>query len=396
MALADSSRAVGAVTRLLVNHLSRQTELSITTGRPEQAASSGGNPKLNIFLYETQFDGSLRNLSLDEGRPPPLWLVLKYLLTSFDEGGNSDSATAHELLGLGMSSLQELSFLLLEGAVPSTVIRALEKNPEPLKITFDDASVELLSKVMQGTDERYRLSVAFQVRPVLIAPAEPPSYSLLVGIDYTAAPARVIGEDGIDVAVLPLLGPALEEVAPLRFELNETIELSGHDLHVGGLEVRLGPASLAVSAQRPHRLRCVVDGSLAGGTVLSAGSLPLAVRQALPSGRFRSSNLLAGNLLPTVTGVSTNSLALNSDGDVFGNLVLTGRLLGTAADDIFVAFYQSGTVTGSYDQVTSVADQTQLTLAVPSTNALPPGNYRIILRVNGQQAKRSPEVRWSP
>ena len=36
--------------------------------------------------------------------------------------------------------------------------------PEPLKLSFDGAGVDLLSKVMQGTDERYRLSMAFQVR----------------------------------------------------------------------------------------------------------------------------------------------------------------------------------------------------------------------------------------
>ena len=38
---------------------------------------------------------------------------------------------------------------------------------------------------MQGTDERYRLSVAFQVRPVMIVPAAEPHAALLVGIDYT-------------------------------------------------------------------------------------------------------------------------------------------------------------------------------------------------------------------
>jgi len=49
----------------------------------------------------------------------------------------------------------------------------LRDNPNELKITFDAATVELLSKLMQGPDQRYRCSAAFQVRPVLIVPAEP-------------------------------------------------------------------------------------------------------------------------------------------------------------------------------------------------------------------------------
>jgi len=44
-----------------------------------------------------------------------------------------------------------------------------------MKITFDNATTELLSKVMQGTDEKYRFSAAFEVRPVMIAGTTPPS-----------------------------------------------------------------------------------------------------------------------------------------------------------------------------------------------------------------------------
>jgi hypothetical protein len=48
---------------------------------------------------------------------------------------------------------------------------ALQDNPEPLKLSFDETTAELISKIMAGTDERYRLSMAFQVRPVMIVPA---------------------------------------------------------------------------------------------------------------------------------------------------------------------------------------------------------------------------------
>ena len=97
--------------------------------------------------------------------------MLKYLLTAFDGDENSDSAIAHELIGRGIAALHELNFLALDALVATDVRLALENNPEPLKLTFDETTADLLSKIMQGTDERYRLSIAFQMRPVMIVPA---------------------------------------------------------------------------------------------------------------------------------------------------------------------------------------------------------------------------------
>ena len=80
---------------------------------------------------------------------------------------------------------------------------------------------------MQGTDERYRLSVAFQVRPVAIMTSAEPNASLLVGIDYTTSPETIIGKDGVGIDVLPSLGPRLASVEPARFENGESIEIRG-------------------------------------------------------------------------------------------------------------------------------------------------------------------------
>jgi hypothetical protein len=141
------------------------------------------------------------------------------------------------------------------------------------------------------------------------------------------------------------------------------------------------------------RLNCVVNGPIAAGTLLSAGSPPLFVRQTLPSGRFRSSNLLIGNLLPAVTTATPSGL-VNVAGKVRGNLQITGRLLGTPSDDIVAAFYRNGAVERMFDAVTTNASQTQLDLNVTAGQALPFASYRIIVRVNGQQARNSPEVAW--
>jgi len=393
MALADTQNAIGKVTKLLIDRLNSKTTLTVAAGRPEPG--NGSDRQLNIFLYEASFDPSLKNLHLDEGQPAPLWLVLKYLLTAFDDASDSDTIQAHEYLGQGIRALQELSFLPLTSPIDA----ALKDNPEPLKITFDETPSDLLSKLMQGPDEKYRFSIGFQVRPVMIATGEPPSYSLLVGVDYTTSPTEVIGEEGIKIPVIPSMGPAITSISPSKFEVNSTLTILGNDLNLSGLSVMLGQAELAVTAQRPDRLEYIVDGAIAGGGMISAGSHPISVVQTLPTGRRRSSNLLVGDLLPTLTSASTNSLERVTPADptsnVFGNIVMNGLLLGSEEDDIFMALYKDGKVIKLFDgpdKLTITTIQTTLTLAMKKEDAVPPGKYRIILRVNGQQAKNSPEV----
>lgn len=396
MSLADTGKAIGKVTELLRQHLQVRTGIVVTVGRPEppNTANALPNPRLNLFLYEAHFDPSLRNVALDEGQLPPLWLTLRYILTSFDQAGNSDSVEAHDQLGEGLRALQEVSFLSLSSiALPAAVIAALKDNPEPLKVTFEDATVELLSKIMQGTDEKYRFSAAFQVRPVMIATAEPPSYSLLVGVNYTATPPAIIGAEGIHIPVIPSLGPVLEAAEPASFEAGASLKLQGTDLNLVGMSVRLGGVDLAVTAQQPNSLTCLVDGPISSGTAISAGSYPLAAVLNLPGGRTRSSNLLVGALLPRVDSLTTSGLHAVPGGKIAGNIQLSGQLLGRDQDDIFLALFQNGAIEAVFDSpFTLVPDQTSLTLAIPNARAVPSGTYRVILRINGQQARRSPEV----
>lgn len=389
MALADSGRAIGAVTKLLQDHLIRRG-FAATVGKPEDAAANDTRAKLNLFLYETELDASLRNVSLDERRMPPLWLCLKYLVTAFDDDESSDTAEAHELLGRGLSALHELNFLRLDELCALDVRQALEHNPEPLKITFDETPADLLSKIMQGTDEKYRLSVAFQVRPVMIVPADPPRYSLLVGVDYTQTPPVAIGDEGVGLAVAASLGPVLKDVEPGRFEPGEAFDISGVDLHLGELECWLGPAQLSIVAQRPDRMTVRAEGAIvagqtegpvSAGVVIAAGEHPLVLRQRLPNGRHRASTLLVAQLLPVVDHAVLAA----------GDLQITGVLLGRAEDDVLVALYRDGHVVRLFDGAATVADQKSLTVpgAAVGTAA---GSYLVIVRVNGQQAKRSPTV----
>ena len=400
MALVETSKAIGAVSEAVRQRLGTRTGFNISIGRPEPDKPPAGN-RLNLFLYEVQLDASLKNVSLDEGQRPPLWLVLKYLLTAFDTDGKiSESLGAYENLGVGIRALQELSLFPLPG-LPSDVLKALNDNPEDLKITFEDTPTDLLSKVMQGSDEKYRLSVGFQVRPVMIAAAELPSYSLLVGVDYSTTPITTVGEQGIHIPVLPSLGPSLTEISPASFELGSTVTIYGTDLHLSNLSVNLGPVELPVTMQQPDRLQFVVREDIATSAVISAGILPVSVGQLLPTGRRRSSNLLIGNLSPNLNTVALSGAIQHPAAAPppvdwnFATIEVTGKLLGKKdKDDFYLALYKDGTTFAMLDDDLNDksppnAPQTKRQFVMQKADAVPPGKYLVLYRVNGQQAQQS-------
>lgn len=407
MALVDTERAIGAVANLLIKRLSGPAA-NVLVGRPEKAAGNGLT--INLFLYESQFDPTLRNHPLDEGQPPPLWLVLRFLMTAFDADGESDSAEALEVLGHGLRALQQNSFLSFAGVPDANIIAPLADNPEDLKITFDDVNSDLLSKIVSSADEKYRYSVGFQVRPVMIAAGGPASYSLLVGVDYTKTPVETIGEKGIQIPVIPSLGPTISEIEPAKFEVGSVVTIKGTDLHLSGLSVSLGPIDLPVVSQRPDRLTFKVDGAIATGDAISAGSHAIAVVQTLPTGRRRLSNVLVAGLIPTLDAavIAAGTLVVNPippPPTAFATIDLSGVLLGAKDDDCFLALYRDGVTLRLFDTFTDegpvpppppVPPQSAKSLKMVKDDSVLVGDYLVIYRVNGQQAKQSPIVSLGP
>lgn len=374
MALVNSQQAIGAVSDLLSSRLTSLTSANtVDVGRPEQASSVAG-PKFNLFLYQIDVDGHMRNQALDRGQADPLWLVLRYLLTAFDTGSESDTVAAHQLLGEGMLALHELNFL--EPSTPE-----LSDNPEPLKITFDSADSELLSKVLQGTDVQYRISAAFQIRPVMIAPSVAPRYTL---------PVRTVGPPGSEgVALLPTLGARLTSVTPERFTAGTVITVTGRDVNDAITDVRIGNETYAVTSASEGRVTTTVPLT----TALSAGNYTLCVSRTLVSGMVLCSDSLAVQLLPEVVS-ATPGVLTSSAGMVSGDLTIAGTRLGGPDDAVFVAFYRDGDVALMLEATGAIA-QTSLVVSVTIDDAIAAGNYFIIVRVNGVQAVDAPQVVWS-
>lgn len=378
MSLADSSKAISAVTDLLVKRLGTPGPLpAAQAGRPDKITSTFSG--VNLFLYEVERNAEMSNISLFDGEPPPLWLTLHYLLTAAQDG-DSDIKEAHEYLGLAMAFLQNNSILTPTAGSPEA--KALAASGESLKITFEPRASDIVSKVTHpGGSEHFRLSVAFQVRPIVIVPAAPQKFDLLVGIDYTQTPQKIIGLDGVGIDVLPSMGPKLTTVKPNQVtDADPDFLIEGEDLHLSGLECLLGGVNLTITEQKPDHIK--VKAALAGKG-LSAGELPLLVQHPLLNGRKRRSNLITLSVCPKVTGAAID--VPNS------KLIVQGELLGGSLDDIWIALYLNGQVIRVYENPTTVATQQQLEVPLGAA-FVTHGNALVIVRVNGLQAHLSPVV----
>lgn len=397
MALADTSKAIGAVSRALKVRIDQISGINTAIGRPSSVGTS--YPQLSLFLYEIVFDAHLKNIPLIDGGKPPLWVVLKYLLTAFESATDSDSDKAHEHLGAALRAVYTDDLLALD-SLPAADLKALAPNPSPLHVTFDEAPPELMAKLMQGPDEKIRLSACFQVRPVMIAPAEPAELSLLVGVDYTQPPT-VLADPYVGLDVIPSLGASLESITPSGFEVREEVTLRGTDLHLANLSVMLGPIELPAIMQQPDQLKFRVDPARLAPGNLSAGSYAVTVVQLLPgTGKKRKSNALVGNLVPTLDTVTVGPSVVDDPGPPVKShhaLALDGKLLGRDADDAVLAFYRDGRVYRTFDvfqpdPVPPPPGQPTRQLVVKSDDGLPAGDYRMILIVNGQRAPQSPQI----
>jgi hypothetical protein len=188
------------------------------------------------------------------------------------------------------------------------------------------------------------------------------------------------------------------------------VTIKGTDLHLSGLSVSLGPIELPVISQTPDRLTFKVDSAIATGDVISAGSHAIAVAMTLETGRRRLSNVLVGNLLPTLNSAAIAAGTLVIDPGpprtAFATIDLDGVLLGKKTDDCFLALYREGETVRLFDTFTDeqtpappppVPPQSAKSLKmVDDDDEVPAGDYLVIYRVNGQQAKLSPVVSLGP
>lgn len=227
--------AIGSVTKsiaaLLAGKLNKppllgaNVTLRVTTLPPDDARVDEADG-VNLFLYRVSESPFSRNIEWrgDRSNParskrPPLALSLHYLLTAYAKKGDGtaqDDITAHRILGNALSILHENATLNdihdsdFDADVNTNFDAELRDSFEKITISPMPISMEEFSKIWTGLSKAYRLSVAYEVSLVLIAPLNPPPApgppSQTISVEVATIGRPQIG------SINPASGPVLTDI----------------------------------------------------------------------------------------------------------------------------------------------------------------------------------------
>ncbi|MBS1824056.1 MAG: DUF4255 domain-containing protein [Acidobacteria bacterium] len=154
---------VGDVTQMLNDLL---LDLTPSLDSPADLRLQGNNDtaRINIYLYQVLENPYAKNQhwrTRENGdlRFPPLALNLYYLLTPYA----NDQLSAHHVLGDAMRILHDHSLL-----VGPALIESLRLTVEQIAIVLVPLQLEDLTRIWNALQSPYRLSVAYEVRVVLV------------------------------------------------------------------------------------------------------------------------------------------------------------------------------------------------------------------------------------
>ncbi|MFX0092141.1 MAG: Pvc16 family protein [Candidatus Hodarchaeota archaeon] len=400
MSLSNTSDAIGAVTALIHNELIG-ADLTVDVGFPR---SDPPPQSFFLILYEIVFDSSLRNVPLDRIQPPPIWLVLKYILISYDVANKDiedrDTFKSYNDMGRAIRVLNNINHL----NIPSYgwVEDALTPNPETLKLTFDQASPELVSRILGNVNERYQFSINFQVRPVLITSERIVRPAYRVGIDSRTQPEVVIGQDGVSISVYcPFKPPIIEKIFPQEFEfINEEINniefnveekimiIRGEGLKHPNLFIRIGSTDFEIGRSNdPIRLEWNIRYEDINSLPARTHLLSIVQKEQSVENISRAKAI---NIIPYIT----ESPVSNQGSDI----ALVGRFLGRDNDIKRVIFSPEpeGESIEPSPEFTCSSHQRNLIIRISEPTSISCGIYRLFLKINDQDARQAPIIRLIP
>ena len=212
-----SSTAIKDVTRglqaLLVSQLSAVSSTAqVSLLPPGEAFPSGLG--VNLYLYRIIESPFTKNQAWPGDRTTPpsnfpaLGLDLFFLLTPFAPAPDPSATSgddAHTMLGAAMLAFHEnpiLNQVHINGFDADAVLSpALLNSFEQIKVRLSATSLEELSKIWATINQPYRLSVAYEVSLVTLAPTPPPPVN-----------GAVVLSTGLDVRTWT--PPTLNELSP--------------------------------------------------------------------------------------------------------------------------------------------------------------------------------------
>lgn len=218
----SASTAIGMVSESLRNLLVGEMELTpkpdVTILAPDE---SGGDRRINLFLYRVQENPTLKNADWQvkpgdptQLVPPPLSLNLFYLMTSYAQNDpQTGNSTAHEILGEAMRVFHESSI------VPQNyLVTGLQDAREQVKIMLNPLDPEELGRVWSTFSQPFRLSVMYEVSVVQLE---------LLGERPMAQRVQQVGVPDIRAPFHP---PVVDSLSPLSGPVGTTISLHGQHL----------------------------------------------------------------------------------------------------------------------------------------------------------------------
>jgi len=306
----SQSTAIASTTAALF-HLLSNAGITVTTLAPN-SVSAGSSDRINLFLYGTEVNPAFRNdpmpgaLPPGQPGPPPLALVLRYLITAY--GDNSDFSV-HENIGKAMLVLHDnaiLSKAQISGLIPDA---GLPEQYEKIKITPLPLSLDDMSKLWTSFQTDYRLSAAYEVSVVLIESSK-----------AIKSPLPVIkrGEQDRGPSIVPSPGPSISgfrypNLKPAA-NFGDIITILGEHLAGAGIKVRFQHPKLteaieltAEDASTEHELKVKIDAVADDAEVGSkwpAGFYQVSLQVDLPDTPAWTSNTLSMALAPEILSVS--------------------------------------------------------------------------------------------
>ena len=228
---------------------------AISAVPPDRITTEEGD-QLNVFLYRTSLNPGWR----DEGLPvrssngarltqPPLALDLHYVISAHCK----TDLHAELLMGSAMQALHGMSVLTAAAIskyygqpTPADITAdvwtlisgaQLDQQPDQVTVSFENMSIDDISKLWSVLGEKYRPSAAYVVTVVLLQPQGPVQVALPV-----TQPAGL--------QVNPLLMPQLAGVDPERITWGDTtaLNLTGANLLGSGTQVVFGTDTVAAPA----------------------------------------------------------------------------------------------------------------------------------------------------
>jgi hypothetical protein len=375
----SDARAIEAVTETLRGIVDAGVK-SVTPGaraitRPPHEITSSQEPQVNVFLYQAEIDGALRNtdpvsIAPGESGQPTLPLILHYLITPY--APDADDVQAHRLLGGALRALHSHPRLTASDLAAAAPYSDISHQVEWVRVCWqplDDKDIYSLWSIFQAP---YRVSVAFELRVVLID-------STVVG----SAPLPVLSRGSTGRGPTVTASVSYPEITGVIAPLGQPTAVPGEKVTLIGTD--LAAAKVTVLLTHPalaDPLRITPD-SAAGGKVIftvpagvPAGFGTVALLLSTPGTSDQLTNDASFGVGPTITSPLPAHVTASAR---------AGKLAITCSPAVRAGQHAVLIIGGSTAAAAPItANTTHLSFTV---GPMPAADYPLRLRVDGADSR---------